>query len=203
LHIAPLRRRAAAGSIDSAVLGLPILAVSIGVQALYHRWRGGEIEPFRFASSPHWQAAKRGASAAAAVATRNWRSPGYRILGLRRVEVRTGGPVSVRSSIVECAVSRTLAQLSLQLTQPWQARSRRRFQAIHADIEELRRAHPDDPTAQQRAMAELLKRGDVNPMASCLVPLLPGFAIKLTALWSPLKQSPGERVAGVVVIVEH
>lgn len=49
--------------------------------------------------SPELQVALRGASAGLAIASRNWRTPGFRLIGLRRVDAHTGGGVTVRSAL--------------------------------------------------------------------------------------------------------
>lgn len=43
----------------------------------------------------------------------------------------------------------------------------------------------------------------VSPLPACLVPLAAGFAFKLPALWSPRHQTVGDRLAGVVVVIDR
>ncbi len=43
------------------------------------------------------------------VAMRNSRSPGARIVGIRRADARTGGPVTVRSALIRYTFARTAA----------------------------------------------------------------------------------------------
>ena len=146
----------------------------------------------------------RGGAATAGIATRNWRSPGYKLLGLRRVDLRTGGPVSVRSAIVQSAVALALYQVNRELLRPWRLGSQRRLAAVQAEVDEFRRAHPDDldGDALKEAMEEIRKRHKLSAGRSCATPLLAGTAIQATMLASPLNQSPTERFARVVVIVE-
>jgi RDD family len=204
LEIAPVRRRAAAACIDMTLLGVPIVAVSAGVALLYHRRRGDDLEPARFAIPPHWDVAVRGGTAAAGIAMRNWRSPGCKLLGLRRVDRHTGGPVSVRSALVQSAVTLVLHQVNRELLRPWRLGSQRRLAAVQAEVDEFRRAHPDDTDddALQKAMQEIRKRHKLSAGRSCGPPVLAGAAIQATMLASPLNQSPTERLAGVLVIVE-
>jgi hypothetical protein len=113
LKVASLRRRAAAGAIDAIVLGIPVLGISIGGAALYSaylRRSGRELDPARMRDA--LRLAGPIVSAAAAVPTRNSRSPGSRIMGLHRVDGRTGGPVSVRSALIRAGFSAGVRHLS-------------------------------------------------------------------------------------------
>jgi hypothetical protein len=95
LEVASLRRRGAAVLIDTVVLLPPIVAVGGGGVALYRRYRRGlglDVGSWEsFTTSLRGQTAMRIVSVAAAVPTRNLRTPGYRALGLRRVDAHPGG----------------------------------------------------------------------------------------------------------------
>ncbi|HTU87449.1 MAG TPA: RDD family protein [Solirubrobacteraceae bacterium] len=204
LTIAPLRRRLAAGVIDTVVVGVPTLAVTGGATAVYlwlGRRRGRDLDslgPLKV--SPRWNPVIRAVAAGAAVPSRNWRSPGYRRLGLRRVDVRTGGPLSVRNALVRDLVIGASAQLRSALIKPWRARYEGRVEALQSEMERVRRTHPNDPAAQQEAMREAVERHDVSPARSC-APALVGVALmQAPALWSPLNQTLAERLAGIVVV---
>jgi RDD family protein len=115
VQVASLGRRVCAGLIDTVVFGPPILAVSIGGAWLYVRYRGEggtDVEQLRsLVTSTRSNVVIWSASAVVRVQTRNWRTPGYRALGLRRVDVRTGGPLSARNVLVEQAVAIASGQL--------------------------------------------------------------------------------------------
>ncbi len=53
-----------------------------------------------FLQAPRVRAALWGASTGVAVANRNWRSPGFRAVGLRRVDARTRGAITDRSVLI-------------------------------------------------------------------------------------------------------
>jgi hypothetical protein len=74
------------------------------------------------------------------VAERNWRGPGFRVVGVRRVDAQTGGAVSVRSAL-----------LGVLFDQVWQAVTRSLFRT----------------QARQRRVGELYQANDVNPLAGC------------------------------------
>ncbi|MBV9606052.1 MAG: RDD family protein [Solirubrobacterales bacterium] len=103
LRIAPLRRRAVAAAIDVLVCLPPVAGVvGLGVYLAY-RFRGRDEEgdmPRLPDPSRRWQVLLSLATIASAVRWRNTRGVGARVMGLRRVDVRTGGPVSVRSALI-------------------------------------------------------------------------------------------------------
>jgi hypothetical protein len=204
LKVAPLRRRLAAGAIDAVVVVGPIggaLGGAAWLRTCYRRWRGqddGAIPELR--QDRRWGTVSAAASAGLQVGARNWRSPGYRALGLRRVDVRTGGPVTVRSAIIQAAVSDLLSRTIRSLIQPWQARRMERLQAIQAEMKEAQRTHAGDREAQQRALMEIFKRENVNPLTSCLPAVLVGTLPQVTRVRSPLNQTLPERLAGTVVV---
>jgi hypothetical protein len=204
LKVAPLRRRLAAGAIDAVVVVGPIGGAVGGAAWLrtrYRRWRGQDDEAIpELRQDRRWGTVSAAASAGVQVGARNWRSPGYRALGLRRVDVRTGGPVTVRSAIIQAAVSDLLSRTIRSLIQPWQARRMERLQAIQAEMKEAQRTHAGDREAQQRALMEIFKRENVNPLTSCLPAVLVGTLPQVTRVRSPLNQTLPERLAGTVVV---
>jgi hypothetical protein len=204
LTIAPLRRRVAAGLIDLVVLGLPFLIASGGATAVYlwyERRHGRDIEPpLPFTTSPRWNPVLRAATAGVGVQTRNWRSPGYRALGLRRADARSGGPLSVRHVLVRDLVLAASSQLRKPLTNPWLAGYQARVEVMRSEMEDVRRAHPDDRVARQQAMQAVYERHHVSPIRSCAPALVVAVLIQAPALWSPLNQTVAERIAGIVVV---
>lgn len=139
-------------------------------------------------------------SVAVAVPIRNVRTPGYRALGLRRVDAHTGGPLTPCHAIVQAAISAACGLLVRWLAQPWQARLRKRRAAAGAEVEEFPRVQPDDDEAQENARREIHQRYRVNASGACGPPLLLIVATNAAALWSPLNQTSAERIAGIVVV---
>ncbi|HTX12526.1 MAG TPA: RDD family protein [Solirubrobacteraceae bacterium] len=204
LKVASLWRRLGAAAIDTVVFVPPALVVFAGGGALYVLWRRrGEHEPDDwpvFKPSSRWNLVIWSATTAARVPSRNWRTPGYRALGLRRVDVRTGGPLSARNVLVQAIVAMASGELRRQLMHPWVMRKKRRLEALQPELAQIRRAHPDDPEAQHQALKEFSKRNHVNPAASCAPPLLGSAVMQAPVLWSRLNQTVPERLAGVVVV---
>jgi hypothetical protein len=108
MRAASLRLRLVAGLINAAA-GIGVFGAAVGAWiaggVAYARLRSdtGEQEGDVKAGPPdlHPGVRKllespqlRGASTSLAVAGRNWRGLGFRVVGLRRVDARTGGPVA-------------------------------------------------------------------------------------------------------------
>jgi len=214
-EIASLQRRAVASLIDAAVFLLPgALAIGGGVwlYSVYFRRRVegedarfdfAERLPFRRLEEPRWRIAMWAVAAPVEIRLRNWRTPGARALGLRRVDARSGGPVTIRSAATRNAVDTASQELNRLLQRPFEKRAADRHRAAQAEIKEVRRAYAGDDEAQHRATLEVYRRHDVAPLGSCgrgLLGLVPKY---LPALLSARHQSLPDRVAGVVVVVDR
>lgn len=220
MEIASLQRRAGATLIDAAAFLTPTLLASGGGVALYrwHRRRrpGAEDadapDPWdddrwagafrRFGESRRWQFVLEAASLPIEIRLRNWRSPGMRALGLRRADTRTGGPVTVRSTLIRKAVVLTARELNRIQRRSFDERFRERHRLMKADIDEARRIHAEDREARERAMKEVVKRYGVTPWTACGRALLGVAPMYLPALWSGRNQTLPDRVAGILVVRE-
>jgi RDD family len=204
LKVASLWRRLGAAVIDTVVFVPPIVGVCGGAAWVYVRFgpgRGRKLNELRPPSTPpRWNPVVWATAAAVGVPMRNWRSPGYRALGLRRVDVRTGGPLSARNTLVQQLVVIASGQLRRRLMGPWNTRNKRRLEALKPQLAEVRGAHADDPEAQRRALKEFYTRHRVSPAASCAPTLLGAAVTQAPVLWSPLNQTIPERLAGIVVV---
>jgi hypothetical protein len=192
LRIASPGRRVAAELLDRLIYlaGFSLAAVAVTAR--------GKWEP-----SPRLFRTIGALGQAAPVPGRNWRGPGSRLLGTRLADARTGGPVSVRSAFIITAVSAIQQEAIRPLIRRAVSRMNARSAALKPRIDEVRRATAGDARAQQRALMDLYKAEGVNPLGGCLSPLAAGFAFNLPALWSPRHQTIGERLAGVVVVVDR
>ena len=162
------------------------------------RWRETALQP---GAATRWNPRVRSASAGLAVAGRNWRSPGMRILGIRRVDARTRGPVGLRGALVGAVIDTLLGQLGRELQRPrldqWEA-SRL---AANEEIERLRESRPDaDPEELVRDSLEIRRRHDVGLDAMLRRMLAHEVALRLPALWSPHRQTLTQRLAGTVIV---
>lgn len=134
-----------------------------------------------------------------AVLGRNHRSLGRRRMGLRTVELATGGPVSVRASLVRFGASAVWKRLVELPFRPREKRMAQRYEGLNAEMKEIRRRYADDETARRSAEMRLYQDRGINAFASC------GWAIgKMVMsgapiLLTPRHQSVPDLVAGLVV----
>jgi hypothetical protein len=134
---------------------------------------------------------------------RNRRGVGARMMGIRRVEVWTGGPITLRAALIRHVVSRGFGLAIGRISRPITKRARSRMDEIQSALRELQRAHADDPEALLAATTKLYRDHDVNPFASCLWPMLiVAFVRTLPVFLSPLRQGLPDRVAGIVTVLE-
>jgi uncharacterized RDD family membrane protein YckC len=195
LTIASPGRRIAAHALD--------IAICMSGGGLVLAAAGKAFHSERDELPPRWWHALEIAGHVTAVPTRNWRSPGWQLLGLRRVDAHTGGPVGVRSALIRDAVSAAERALSRPLLRRAWRRSSERTAELQPRIDELKRAHADDSVALQRALMELYKDEKLNPLAPCLWGLAGTSVLRLLALWSPRRQTLPDRLAGLVVVVDR
>jgi hypothetical protein len=126
MEIAPLSTRLGALTID-ALVGPPLFAgIVAAMVALTRPWRNQQPDlqrMRRFWKQPWMQ----GFGVVRIVGFRNVRSPGQRLMGTRRADAHSGGPVSVPSAIVQESSSSLMRTLLTQLVRPIQQRGRIRL----------------------------------------------------------------------------
>lgn len=207
-RLAPLGRRAAAALIDLGVFiggAGAVIGGAAGVIFALNRDRGNVVEQLDRLSdrvnaaleTRHVNGAIGLASAAAGIGLRNARSPGMKAMHLRRVDVRTGGPVSRRSAIIQQLVGFTWGRLARQVWRPAFERYQARSMTLAAAQQESRRLHPVDPLADTAGSAARPNTG----MASCCGRMLVPSAVQLVVtVLSPRRQNLPDWVAGIVVV---
>ncbi len=148
-------------------------------------------------------------SLAAGVLGRNRRGPGARILGLRRVDARTGGPVPIRAVLIRAAVTRLRKVVMNRAFSPLESRAKTRNDArmstLSPEMKEVRRKYRGDREALSEEMMKLYREHSVRPYSSCarvLPRLAATLAIDALGLWSTRGQGLTDRLAGTVVVVE-
>lgn len=196
MRVAALRLRLLAALVDAAVIvGSMAALVGLGIAGgvAYARIRGREDEregdeedepsdihprTREFPQSPQLRAALLGASAGLAVASRNWRGLGFRVVGLRRVDAQSGGIVRVRSALI-----------GVWFDQACQGATGLLFRS---------RAQ------RQRAAMESYEVNDVNPFTGCGWQLAgPCVSQLVLALGSRGGRTVRDRVTGTGVIVDR
>jgi RDD family len=198
-------RRAAAGTIDTAVIATVAGALfgPLGIAAAddkLPRWIKGPMEGNVW-SHP----AFLGALESLQLTGRNWRSPGMRALGIRRVDARTGGAVSVRSAFIGLLLQTSSQGIGRAFGQPALKRAEARQRAANDEIERMRASRPDeDPQQLMIDAAEIRRRHGASTCIWMLPRMLVRVAIEqLPVPWTGVRQTLTERLAGTVVISER
>jgi hypothetical protein len=132
---ARLRERVLAGLIDS---GSAVGLLGGGAVAALEAWRPHALERLRgltraaerwgeWMNSPGGQRANSAVSVLWTVGMRNSRTPGMRVMHVRRVDARTGGPVTLRSAVRRAAFQQAWSAGARRVTRPrfdrWKARA--------------------------------------------------------------------------------
>ena len=150
------------------------------------------------------RAALWGASAGLAVAGRNWRSPGYRLLGLRRVDARTGGAIGVRSALAGFLFDRARQATAGLLFRSQMRRGPDRMSELAPGLQAIERAHATDPQARQRAVSEFYRANAVRPTATCGW-ILAGPVVSQLVLALGIRdgRTVYDRVTGTIVVTDR
>jgi hypothetical protein len=234
MRVASVRLRFLAALVDAAVvLGAMAALVGVGIAGVvvYGRVRGddrgpdgpqegdeqdqpdgdGEDEPVDLhrapsgAAQPSWlHSALAGAGAGLAVAGRNWGGPGFRALGLRRVDAHTGGTVRVRSALRGAWFDQAQQTAARQLFSSRARRERARISALGPQLRAVQRKYAGDPQARQRAVIDFSKTNEVTPFAGCGWQLAGPVVFQLVlALGTREGRTIRDRLTGTRVILDR
>jgi len=218
MQVASLRARLLATLLGAAVVILGI-AAAIGLGAggahAYARVRGtddkreadpdeDEDRPREFPrragellQAPPVRAALWGASAGLAVAGRNLRGPGFRVVGLRRVDARTGGAIGVRSAVVGFLFDRAQHATAGLLF-------RYRMSELAPKLQEIERTHANDSQAHQEALAELYRANALRPTVTCGWTLVGPILTQLVlAIGIRDGRTVRDRLTGTIVVADR
>jgi uncharacterized RDD family membrane protein YckC len=138
----------------------------------------------------------------ASIAIRNWRSPGRRVAGIRCVDARTGGPVTLRSAVVAELVGSGWTRIAGPLVMQVNATGGPAREAARRRIEEVRRTHAGDIARIHEETMRIYREDNVSCVPTLLAMLGTASVQPLSALLSPRRQTFLERLAGTVVIRE-
>jgi hypothetical protein len=208
LRIASLRRRHLATLVD---VGVPLSGFFLSLAAMFggailrrrkddespedDQCATGESVWERRLASRQWRLGMNVVFAGSAVLLRNSRGVGARVAKIRRVDARTGGPVTVRSALIHYGVNQGWNWLNQRII-----RSERRSAAVTAELEQIRDAHRDDPEGRIHAQMKLYKERKMSPFRSCTWQLPGLVARELVILGTPRHQSLPELIAGIITV---
>jgi uncharacterized RDD family membrane protein YckC len=191
--VASIPRRALAGTVDGVLL---VLGWGGGVAAIVWRRGSGAWAPpdRRAVTALGW--AMRGA----ALLLRNRRTPGQRLLGIRRVDARTGGPTSLEAAIVRQVCDYGLKLLWRPATRRVSERQAERSAEATRRIAEFRATHAGDTARIQEETMAIYRETGTSCVPSLLTGIVAGWAMPLTALGSRRRQTIADRVSGIVFV---
>ena len=210
LRVAPIRRRLLASLIDVTLALLAgILAIGAYTGAAIKLGKKdvpGVRSLSKITGSKRVSIALRVCMFALSVLLTGRRGPGSRVVGIRLVDARTGGPVSLRQAALRAGAQRGWQLLVRRLTTRLGKAERLKQPGLRSEIEALRREHGDDRDAFQQAMKKMYGENQVRSYTACLPALMQlplGLAIEAPALWTPLHQGLPDKLAGTIVISDR
>lgn len=126
------------------------------------------------------------------------------MIGLRRVDARTGGPVSVCSALIGQVFDQAWRAATKPPFDSQTQRRQDRLSALESQVKALKRQHPGDPQAHHRAVMELYEANDVNPFAGCGWQLARPVGSQLAfALASRDGRTVRDRITGTSVVADR
>jgi hypothetical protein len=160
-----------------------------GVTRAFERWT-------KWSNSPRGQRANAAVTVLWTVGMRNVRGPGMRVMHIRRVDARTGGPVTLRSALRRAAVQQAWSAGGKRLTRPQFERWKAQASEMQDELAEVRRNHPDD----RQAEAAFYSAQGRGPLTGCCGLLLALWAIQaLPAALTSRHQNLFDWVAGTMM----
>jgi hypothetical protein len=129
---------------------------------------------------------------------------GFRLLGLRLVDMRSGDKPTRRQRLARTLTHRlwqALHQRLLPLREPAAALDQEK---MRSETAAARSAHADDEEALQQALMRVYRDNRADPVRTSCLPVLARLplaaAINIPMPWSPLNQSFVDRLSGTVVV---
>jgi hypothetical protein len=139
------------------------------------------------------------------LATGERRGLGFRVVGLRLVDGRTGRPPSRKQMAVRAGTRQLWFALCGRLAPAPNQPIPPARESHEAAVNAARRQHANDRAALQRALMQIYQENKIEPVSASFKPLLTRLplilAIDLPAFWSPLRQSLPDKLAGTAIVL--
>ena len=212
MQVAPARTRTLAAVIDLAVtsgLGLSAVAGGYASGAVGSLLRGADASgpeggKSRWERSTTLENILAGATRTIAVAHRDSRSRGFRLLGLQRVDARTGGPVALHSAVLEVFLEQLSQDVTKRVFDGSSRRRRERLTALAPRLAEIKREYAADPEARGAQLVSLYQENEINPFAGCAPSLIGSLVTRLALDLVPVRgRTVRDRVTGTAVVVNR
>jgi hypothetical protein len=142
-----------------------------------------------------------GAGLVAAVRHRNRQSYAQKLMGIRRVDARTGGEIAARAAILHYLVSQLITVPATVVTNRALERRRKRFNAMALEVRQLNREHGDDVTGLLLDAFKLARKHKADPFTPISLDLGARIAVHLACVLAlPKRQSLPDLVSGIATI---
>ncbi len=217
LEVASLRRRVVA-SLLNVLVGLSalvfVVAAGVGIfrgvrkqRVSFKLFRGLASRGARIPVQLQSESAKRVLPVVVLVASvlrRERRGAGFRLLGLRLVDARTGRDVSHRQELIRAGTRQAWRLLCGRLIPVSKAQASPTHEKLRSEVEAAKRRHANDRQALQHEVMRIYQENKADPVRVSFLPMLLRFPlialIDLPVFWSPLHQSLPDRLAGTVIV---
>jgi uncharacterized RDD family membrane protein YckC len=131
------------------------------------------------------------------------RSPGARVMGLRSVDLQTGGPISALRVVIRYLAATVLQELRYEVNDVMAGPPTARMRGLEPELRELEHQHMGDQAAQDQAAIDRFSDQHINLLTPWVRVGLSALAFAiLPVLLSPRRQSLPDLLAGVVVVVD-
>jgi hypothetical protein len=206
VELAPLWRRAVAEMIHWAITAAFLTMCALGASELEDRdnWLGRQLKKARAFREPRWWPDRWLAFwLCLAIDLRNSPTRGQRLMRIRRVRLRDGGPVTITSAIVRYMTNGLLRASVNAIHGPKIRRTQHRLDAIRPALDELEREYAGDQAALDREQTAMLNRHEINLLLPVALTWAPRVAFHiLCVLVSRNRQGLPDRLAGTAIAIQ-
>jgi hypothetical protein len=198
--VQPLRRRT-----ESITTALEPLSTALEpLDRVFERWNEAEVlgQPVR--NLPLERIAV--AAVTLPLALKNREDAGHKVRGVRvrRVDLRTGGPITLRSALIHYGASAAIDEVTDRVKGEIMSRRGAKIRALYPELDLLRPQYEGDPAGLQRAWKALLREHGLTVFDGVLLVHSVRIAFRLLpVLLTPLHQSLPDLLAGIVTIVDE
>jgi hypothetical protein len=211
MALAPLWRRYLASAIDIAIAMVLVVSGTgfFGLLAWVVAERDDRVSEWLERSVPRleklnhrlerFRAGVFGIGLADAVRRRNRQSYGQHLMKIRRVDATDGGPVRVKSAIVDYVVAQLVQTAAKQPARLAKERSDENFETLRTELRQLGRKHGDDTARYLREAFSLARERSASPLNGMFLGPAAQIAAHIVSTATlPKRQSLSEFAAGIV-----
>jgi len=140
------------------------------------------------------------------LALKNREDQGRTVRGsrIRRVDLRTGGPITVRGALIHFVATIAVDETKQLAKSELKKRRGARIKALYPRLDQLRREHEGDQAGLEAAWAALLAQHRLSTVKAVLLQSIVGEAFRVVPiLLTPRHQTLPDLLAGIVTVVDR